>query len=127
MNIIEETERAKGTPILVEINSVRFDFHPEKHYLSALCVQAPRVDNGTPKGIDRIEEGKIFTGVTDADKFSGAEEKQYFLDLIKKYRRKTVVIWVTECRDRKTENKYSEGNDRVKGLFAFRAITCPTM
>lgn len=128
MFTLEKAEKEKGYPVLAEIASTRLDFHPERHFVSATCVSPPRVDNSTPKWLDRIEEGKVFTGVTGENNFDGAEEKQYFLDLVKKYRRKTVVIWITDCRDLKKEGRYDDGN-RVKGLFQFKAITspeCPT-
>ena len=128
MNIVEKTERERGFPVLVELPSINIQFNPERHFLSALVVQPPKIDENSPSWLEKLQENHTFcafTGEGDFDK-TVVEERKYFQDLLQHYRRKTFVIWLTGYRVPKKDTKFADP-DRVKGLFTFRAITCPTL
>ena len=127
MHPVEIEGRQKGWPVLVEIDSYKVDLYPTQHWVHARAVSQPVTDNASPKWLDNIQEGREFTAATSETAFEkgNPEEKEYFNSLEKKYKRRTNIIYLLDCKKSKKESKF---NNPLKspGFYTFKALGCPT-
>ncbi|CAG5104700.1 Oidioi.mRNA.OKI2018_I69.chr1.g1463.t1.cds [Oikopleura dioica] len=129
MNPVEAEARENCWPVQAEISGYRTDLWPTRYFVRATPVEGGlRIDEKLPAWYNRLEEGVEFTAFVSDQTFNlnNPEEKAYFESLEKKFKRKTGVIWLTDCLDRKKAGYEPEG--KTKGLFVARAFTaCPTI
>ena len=129
MHIVEQDASAHAYPILVEIDSAKIDFYPERHWVNCRCVQNPKTNEHSPKWLKDIYEGREFTAATSEQAFDKdvPEEIEYFNSLKAKYKRRTNVIWLTDQKLRKNEAKFVNTKDKAPGFYPFKALGCPTI
>lgn len=129
MHTVEQTATKNAYPVLVEIDSVKIDFYPERHWVNCRCVQDPKTDSNSPKWLNDIYEGREFTAATSEQAFDKhvPEEIEYFNSLKTKYKRRTNVIWISEQKLRKEEAKFFNTKDKAPGFYPFKALGCPTI
>jgi len=129
MHTVEQQAKKNSWPVVVEIDSVKLDFYPERHWVNCRCAQKPKTDESTPKWLDEITEGREFTAATSILSFDkeNPEEVEYFSSLPTKYKRRTSVIWLTDFKLRKKESKFEDKLNKAPGFYTFKGLGCLTI